>query len=153
MISFLAVMVVTTNSLPSNFAYTPHVPQHVLQPSLQTKEESFNFGKFLENNWMIIIAFVVFLIKLQHSVEDIKKDNKNQINLIVKDFEIIKVSLNELQKEIKDTANKKDLDEIKRRHNNLVNTVYRLIQFINDNKLNDSKNNFEIKEYNVNKDD
>ena len=144
--ALLSVVIIATNSLFSNL---PYPQQQSSEPILHTKEESFNFSKFLENNWVVMIAFVVFLIRLQNSVEDIKKDNKNQIDLIIKDFEVIKTSLFKLQEQINNTANKKDLEQIKLKQKKLAETLYRLIEFINEN----NEQHFKIKEYNVNEDD
>ena len=81
MISFVIFMNVATTSVVPSYQHAPLPIVH--------KQESFDLGKFLENNWVMIIAFVIFLIRLQNSVEDIKKDNKNQIELIIKDIELV----------------------------------------------------------------
>lgn len=146
MISFLVSMIVTASPFVNNTPNYHQAPVPILH-----KEESFNFSKFLENNWVVIIAFVVFLIRLQNSVEDIKKDNKNQIDLVIKDFEVIKTSLNKLQGQIDKTANKEDLDYIRTKQKHIAQTLYRLIEFINDNKLNSSEQKFK-KEYNIDED-
>lgn len=113
------------------------------------KEEvyhNFNIGKFLENNWIIIIGGIVFLVRLQNSVEDIKKDNQNKIDLLVKDFEFIKSSLHELRQQIDNTAGTAK-ENVRRVSNKLTKTQHKLdkfIEFVNNERITNSKPIFKI---------
>lgn len=122
---------------------------HLTQAEPVKKEEvrhDFNFGKFLENNWVIIIGGIVFLVRLQNSVEDIKKDNQNKIDLLIKDFEFIKFSLNELGQQIDNTAGTAK-EDVKRVLNKLTKTQHKLnkfIEFVNNERITNSKPIFKI---------
>lgn len=122
---------------------------HPVQVEAQKAEDSrteFNIGKFVENNWVIIIGGIVFLVRLQNSVEDIKKDNQNKIDLLIKDFEFIKSSLSELRQQIDNTAGTAK-EDVRRVSIKLLKTQYKLdklIEFINSERITNSKPIFKI---------
>jgi len=122
---------------------------HPTQAEPVKKEEvyhDFNIGKFLENNWVIIIGGIVFLVRLQNSVEDIKKDNQNKIDLLIKDFEFIKSSLHELRQQIDNTAETAK-EDVRRVSNKLTKTQHKLdkfIEFVNNERITNSKPIFKI---------
>lgn len=122
---------------------------HATQAEPVKKEEvyhDFNIGKFLENNWIIIIGGIVFLVRLQNSVEDIKKDNQNKIDLLIKDFEVIKSSLHELRQQIDNTAGTAK-ENVRRVSNKLTKTQHKLdkfIEFVNNERITNSKPIFKI---------
>lgn len=155
MISFLAATGVIVNllyAIPS--AEQIHLIATNVEPSHLSANNSENnyIGKFIETNWLLILGFIIFLIRLQNSVEDIKKDNQHQMSILVKDFELIKSSLQELQKQIQQRADKNDLEHVRLRQKDLNKTLHQLIEFINENRsLNEHK--FKIKDYNSNADD
>jgi peptidoglycan hydrolase CwlO-like protein len=112
-------------------------------------EDTFKIGKFLENNWVVILGFVVFLIRLQNSVEDIKKDNQNKIELLTKDFELIKSGLSELRQQIDHTAGnaKEDVEKVAVKLKGTQRTLYKLIEFINSDRSINSKPIFKVSKY------
>lgn len=120
------------------------VSGRVIQP-----HGGFDLGKFLENNWVVIIGFVVFLIRLQNSVEDIKRDNQNKIELLTKDFELIKSGLHELRTQIDNTAGnaKEDVEKVSVKLKGTQRTLYKLIEFINSQRSLESKPIFKVSKY------
>lgn len=113
-------------------------------------EDSFKIGKFLENNWLVLLGGVVFLIRLQNSVEDIKKDNQNKIELLSKDFELIKFSLNELREQIDKTAGtaKEDVRRVSIRVTKNQQKLDKLIDLVNHDRSVNGKSPFVIDNHN-----
>jgi hypothetical protein len=109
-------------------------------------EDSFKIGKFLENNWVFLLGGIIFLIRLQNSVEDIKKDNQNKIELLSKDFELIKFSLNELREQIDKTAGtaKEDVRRVSVRVTKHQQKLDKLIDLINHDRSVNGKSPFVI---------
>ena len=109
-------------------------------------EDSFKIGKFLENNWVFLLGGVIFLIRLQNSVEDIKKDNQNKIELLSKDFELIKFSLNELREQIDKTAGtaKEDVRRVSLRLVKTQQKLDKLIDLVNHDRSVGGKSPFVI---------
>ena len=109
-------------------------------------EDSFHFRKFLENNWVFLLGGVIFLIRLQNSVEDIKKDNQNKIELLSKDFELIKSSLNELREQIDKTAGtaKEDVRRVSLRLVKHQQRLDKLIDLVNHDRSVNGKSPFMI---------
>lgn len=112
-------------------------------------EDSFKIGKFLENNWLILVAAIVFVIRLQNSVEDIKKDNSNKIELLAKDFQLIQVSLTELRTQIDKTAGiaKEDVKRVERKLHKYEKRLNRFVEFVNADRITSSKPIFTFKDY------
>jgi len=109
-------------------------------------EDSFKIGKFLENNWVFLLGGIIFLIRLQNSVEDIKKDNQNKIELLSKDFELIKFSLNELREQIDKTAGtaKEDVRRVSVRVTKHQQKLDKFIDLINHDRSVNGKSPFVI---------
>lgn len=109
-------------------------------------EDSFKIGKFLENNWVFLLGGVIFLIRLQNSVEDIKKDNQNKIELLSKDFEVIKLSLNELRDQVDKTAGtaKEDVRRVSLRLVKHQQRLDKLIDLVNHDRIVSGKSPFVI---------
>jgi hypothetical protein len=141
MISFL----LATNLFLTTPAYYPPTgqPEHLV--TTQT-EDTFKIGKFLENNWVILIAAVVFIIRLQNSVEDIKKDNQNKLELLAKDFAFIQLHLKELREQIDQTAGtaKSDVRIVSNRLAKTEKKLNKFIEFINSDRSLNSKPIFKI---------
>ena len=143
MISFLLAV-----NLFANVPVYPSVAQQNHVVTTQS-EDSFKIGKFLENNWLILVAAVVFIIRLQNSVEDIKKDNSNKIELLSKDFEFIQASLTELRTQIDKTAGiaKEDVKRVERKLHKHEERLNRFIEFVNADRIVSSKPIFTFKDY------
>lgn len=120
-------------------------------------EDSFHFRKFLENNWLVLIGGVVFLIRLQYSVQAIKQDiqNKNELlrkdNEILKkdferDFERIESSINELKEQLNKTAGtaKEDVRRVSVRVTKNQQKLDKLIDLINHDRSVNGKSPFVI---------
>ena len=109
-------------------------------------EDSFKIGKFLENNWVVLLGGVIFLIRLQNSVEDIKKDNQNKNELLSKDFELIKFSLDELREQIDKTAGtaKEDVKRVSLRLVKHQQKLDKFIDLVNHDRIGSGKSPFVI---------
>ena len=139
MISFLLVtgLTVTAPVYPAPSGQQGH---------LVTTQAEDSFGKFLENNWVFLLGGIIFLIRLQNSVDDIKKDNQNKIELLSKDFELIKSSLNELRDQIDKTAGtaKEDVRRVSQRLVKHQEKLDKLIDLINHDRSVNGKSPFVI---------
>ena len=142
MISFL----LTLNLFANVPVYPVPSQNHVVTTQ---SEDSFNIGKFLENNWVILVAAIVFVIRLQNSVEDIKKDNSNKLELLAKDFQLIQTGLAELRTQIDKTAGiaKEDVKRVERRLHKHEERLNRFIEFVNADRSASSKPIFTFKDY------
>lgn len=86
------------------------------------------------------------MIRLQNSVEDIKKDNQNKIELLSKDFEVIKLSLNELRDQVDKTAGtaKEDVRRVSLRLVKHQQRLDKLIDLVNHDRIVSGKSPFVI---------
>jgi len=148
MISFL---------LATGLTVTPpvyHAPSGQQEYLITTQtEDGFNIGKFLENNLAFLVGGIVFFIRLQNSVEDIKKDNQNTNDLLRKDnellrkdFERIESSINELKEQLDTTAGtaKEDVRRVSIRLTKHQQRLDKLIDLINHDRSVNSKSPFLI---------
>ena len=142
MISFL----LTLNLLVSPPAYPVSQPSHVVTTHA---EDSFKIGKFLENNWVILAEAIVLVIRLQNSVEDIKKDNSNQNKLLAKDFQLIQARLSDLSAQVDKTAGiaKEDVTRVERKLQKHQERLNRFVEFVNADRIASSKPIFTFKDY------
>lgn len=143
MISFLLAV-----NLFANVPVYPVVAQQNHAVTTQS-EDSFRIGKFLENNWVVLLAAVVFVIRLQNSVEDIKKDSSNKIELLAKDFQIIQASLAELRTQIDKTAGiaKEDVKRVERKLHKHEERLTKFIELVNADRIASSKPIFTFKDH------
>lgn len=141
MISFLLTL-----NLFANVSVYPPQQTHAVNTQ---SEDNFKIGKFLENNWVVLLAAVVFVIRLQNSVEDIKKDNSNKIELLSKDFQLIQASLAELRTQTDKTAGivKEDVKRVERKLHRYEERLNRFVEFVNADRITSSKSIFTFKDY------
>ena len=143
MISFL----LTLNLLVNPPVYpVSQPPSHVVTTHA---EDSFKIGKFLENNWVILAEAIVLVIRLQNSVEDIKKDNSNQNKLLAKDFQLIQARLSDLSAQVDKTAGiaKEDVTRVERKLQKHQERLNRFVEFVNADRIASSKPIFTFKDY------
>ena len=153
MISFL----LTLNLLATSPVYLVSQPSHVVTTHA---EDSFKIGKFLENNFFMLIGAVVFVVRLQHQIEhltkvieneseDIKKDAQIKIDLLGKDFQVIQAKLTDLIDQVDKTAGiaKEDVKRVERKLHKHEERLNRFVEFVNADRIASSKPIFTFKDY------